>query len=244
MTPSTLTSFQLGRASLAAGALFFVAYQVDSPAHGDARGHRGGQTLSGQARVVDGDTIDINGQRIRLEGIDAPETAQTCNFRSPAAPGTADTRPPKRCKPWSPTPTCPVTAAAPTNTGALLGICFTDGRDINASNGARPGLPGRLSSILNRIPARRRKRAAAQAGVWQAATEAPWDFRHKGWQLAEGDAPKGCAIKGNVSGKGHIYHMPWGPWYARVTVDARRGEHWFCTEAEAQAAGWRPALTN
>ena len=29
-------------------------------------------------RVVDGDTIDLNGTRWRLWGIDAPETHQTC----------------------------------------------------------------------------------------------------------------------------------------------------------------------
>jgi len=34
--------------------------------------------LIGRARVVDGDTIDIAGTRIRLEDIDAPEANQTC----------------------------------------------------------------------------------------------------------------------------------------------------------------------
>ena len=36
-------------------------------------------TVSGSARVVDGDTIAIQGQRIRLHGINAPESDQTCS---------------------------------------------------------------------------------------------------------------------------------------------------------------------
>ncbi len=38
----------------------------------------GGPALVGRASVVDGDTIEISGTRIRLHGIDAPEKAQTC----------------------------------------------------------------------------------------------------------------------------------------------------------------------
>jgi endonuclease YncB( thermonuclease family) len=34
--------------------------------------------LIGKAWVIDGDTIEISGTRIRLEGIDAPESDQTC----------------------------------------------------------------------------------------------------------------------------------------------------------------------
>jgi endonuclease YncB( thermonuclease family) len=33
---------------------------------------------TGPTRVVDGDTIDVAGTRIRLWGIDAPESAQMC----------------------------------------------------------------------------------------------------------------------------------------------------------------------
>jgi endonuclease YncB( thermonuclease family) len=34
--------------------------------------------LTGQASIVDGDTLEIHGTRIRLWGIDAPESAQLC----------------------------------------------------------------------------------------------------------------------------------------------------------------------
>jgi endonuclease YncB( thermonuclease family) len=36
------------------------------------------ESLSGQASVVDGDTIQIHGRRVRLFGMDAPEAVQTC----------------------------------------------------------------------------------------------------------------------------------------------------------------------
>ncbi len=42
---------------------------------GPASAHEG---LTGIASVIDGDTIEIHGQRICLHGIDAPESSQLC----------------------------------------------------------------------------------------------------------------------------------------------------------------------
>jgi hypothetical protein len=49
----------------------------------------------------------------------------------------------------------------------------------------------------------------------------------------------GCRIKGNISQSGRIYHVPGSPFYDQTRIDESKGERWFCTEAEARAAGWR-----
>ena len=67
-----------------------------------------------------------------------------------------------------------------------------------------------------------------------------------GWALAATTAlaqtppPSNCRIKGNVSSRGErIYHPPGCRYYNSTIIDPARGERWFCSEAEAVAAGWR-----
>ncbi|GEM_PF-537384 len=52
--------------------------------------------------------------------------------------------------------------------------------------------------------------------------------------------PKDCDIKGNISEKGYgkIYLLPACPNYETVTIDAKKGEQYFCSEKEAQSAGF------
>ena len=38
----------------------------------------GGRTVTGPARITDGDSLRVNGVEIRLKGVDAPEMRQTC----------------------------------------------------------------------------------------------------------------------------------------------------------------------
>ena len=41
-------------------------------------GYAAADDLTGQAGVIDGDTLEIHGTRIRLWGVDAPESSQLC----------------------------------------------------------------------------------------------------------------------------------------------------------------------
>jgi endonuclease YncB( thermonuclease family) len=81
----------------------------------------------------------------------------------------------------------------------------------------------------------------AGRGIWslsEADNAPPWEWRRSGNQ---DNAPAaGCNIKGNIgSGGKRIYHMPGSSSYGATRIDESNGERWFCSEAEAQAEGWR-----
>ncbi len=52
-------------------------------------------------------------------------------------------------------------------------------------------------------------------------------------------ANRKCAIKGNISSSGKIYHVPGSRSLAKTDIDESSGERRFCTEDEARAAGCR-----
>ena len=58
----------------------------------------------------------------------------------------------------------------------------------------------------------------------------------------EESANDSCEIKGNISSsKEKIYHLPGCGSYEKTVIDESAGERWFCSEQEAEAAGWRKA---
>lgn len=84
----------------------------------------------------------------------------------------------------------------------------------------------------------------AELGMWRGEFIAPWEWR-RGKRLqapASLDSAAGCLIKGNIAKSGeHIFHVPGGRYYENTKINTATGERWFCTDAEAIAAGWRKA---
>lgn len=65
--------------------------------------------------------------------------------------------------------------------------------------------------------------------------------RHKELQAAK-EARGDCQIKGDVTLEGQrLYHRPGDRRYEWVWINEAKGERWFCSIDEAEAAGWRAA---
>jgi len=198
--------------------------------------------IQGLPRVLDGDTIEISGQRIRLEGIDAPEGSQTCaragggTWRCGQEASNALQkligRQSVRCE-----------SRGSDSYGRILGICFVGTTDINAEM-VRLGFAWAFVKYSRTYVTEEADARGRGAGIWQAPTMTAWDYRAGKWTVADQAVPGDCPIKGNITSGGRIYHMPWSPWYEKVRIDTAKGERWFCTEGEAVAAGWRPVHVN
>ena len=227
------TTHALVASALAVG-IFLHAVPFESPARSDVATGR----IGGVARVVDGDTIDIGETRIRLEGIDAPEAGQTCKRKwigSWPCGGVATTALARMVE--NRTVSCEPRGLD--KYGRTLAVCFADGKDINAQM-VRQGHAWAFVKYSQSYVKEEALARSESLGIWQAESQPAWDHRAKRWAAAEEKAPEGCAIKGNITKNGKIYHMPWSPWYAQIKIDTDKGKRWFCSEAEALAAGWRP----
>ena len=185
-------------------------------------------------RVVDGDTIDVllggDEQRVRYIGIDTPETVDP---RRPVG--------------------CFGKEASARNRELVEGK--TVGLEKDVSETDRFGRLLRYAWLGDQMVNAR----LVEEGYATASTYPP-DVRHaqlfsalQAEARGEGrglwgacvtpEAQAGCAaplIKGNISSDGEkIYHVPGGASYDGTVIDEAKGERWFCTEADAIAAGWR-----
>lgn len=216
--------------------------------------------------VKDGDTIQLGAVVYRLDGIDAPEFDQMC-IDDHADPWTCgvDARDQLvklignrevRCENLGPDKAYAKRQA---------GICTVAGETVSLNQSmVRLGFALSQPSIKGGF---KQDQAAAKndrKGVWKGCFIAPQEFR--GWQKGgvllgaacrsdrdpqirealfpeENAMPPGCSIKAKyalrarVTGKVGVYHLQTCRTYAPVI----KPDRWFCSEEDAQAAGFRRA---
>lgn len=198
----------------------------------------------GPVQVVDGDTLRIGDARIRLHGIDAPELNQTC-----ATPRGEMWH----CGRWSKAhlaalvrdlrPVC--TDLGTDRYGRTLARCTLGDRDI-ARQMVADGAALAYTRYSDAYAGTQVAARTAGRGMWAGGPQTtPEDHRRAGSVPARAATPasaeKGCQIKGNIGASGRIYHQPGQRDYAATRISPAKGESWFCSAPEAEAAGFRPA---
>lgn len=222
---------------------------------GDTEG-KPGPAIVGPARVIDGDTLRIGSVRIRIQGIDAPETDDRCQ------------RPDGRgwdCGVWA------TRLARDAFEGRSLvchdlgersydrvvGRCMDGDRDF-AEVMLRAGAARACDRFALRhahsrgYMALEAEAAAAGIGIFDGRPPPRAGFCLTRAGTATAPAPQrvperlaaaGCDIKGNINAAGErIYHLPGQAHYDRVVIRPELGQRWFCSEEEAEATGWRRSL--
>jgi endonuclease YncB( thermonuclease family) len=225
-----------------------------------------GPGWSAEAIVTDGGTLQLDGVKYRLEGIDAPDFDQTCidQHADPWACG-VEARDQLKALIGNRAVQCNDKGADAARS-RRVGVCRVDGETGSLNQWlVHQGLALDLTpSAQGAFKADQADAKDNQRGLWKGCFTAPQDFRH--WRLdaallgascrsdkdteiraflfpAEPAMPPGCAIKGKFAvrarftGKVGVYQLQTCRSYAALTKPNR----WFCSEEDAQAAGFRKA---
>lgn len=201
----------------------------------------GQSSFTGIAQNIDGDSLYVGKMEVRLFGIDAPEWGQVCT---------------RGGQPWD----CGAAAAdqlAKLVTGKFVrcsGVdtdehdrtvarCMVGSVDVNRTMVSNGYAIAYRHFSTDYVPAEASAKSAKR-GLWGGTFEMPSAYRRD--EKAAGRAPhpthraaaaaQRCKIKGNRGPHGWIYHLPGMPYYEQT-----RAEQMFCTETQAQTAGYRKA---
>jgi endonuclease YncB( thermonuclease family) len=204
------------------------------------------ERISGRVEITDGDSFEIGSTSIRLYGIDAPEGRQSCtrDGRDWACGNEAARK--LRGLTGDRNVTC--TQRDIDDYGRIVAVCRSGSTDL-AAEMARSGFATAYRRYSTDYVDEESEAKAARRGIWAGEfttpelyrrDEAPAQRRSETQQRASQSSRDGCNVKGNINGDGErIYHVPGSASYDDTAIDESRGERWFCTEAQARAAGWR-----
>jgi endonuclease YncB( thermonuclease family) len=185
--------------------------------------------------ITDGDTLTVfvgtTPTKVRLAEIDTPEIGQ--QFGNRAKQGLSNLVFGKTIR---------VVVTDRDRYGREVGRLYLGELDVNKEM-VRQGLAWaylqyQTDTTFSALEAEARD---ASIGLWSLPEDQrrpPWTWRREGEETAD-PAGSGCRIKGNINRKGRkLYHVPGSPSYGPTKIDRSKGERWFCSEAEALAAGW------
>lgn len=132
--------------------------------------------ISGRASVIDGDTIEVRGTRIRIGGIDAPESDQSCtraDGRSYRCGGAAaafldDMLAGRNV----------VCSASGTSYDRIVAACEVGGLDVGATMVAAGWAVDYARYSKGRYAADEARARSRSAGIWQGDFVRPDEWRH------------------------------------------------------------------
>lgn len=139
-------------------------------------GPAGAGTLTGRASVIDGDTLEIHGERIRILDVDAPESRQACT----ATDGTewrCGQRAALAVADWIGTRPVTCEATKLDRYKRHLARCTIGGEDLAAwlaSNGWAVPYRDCKCEIVREAAAEAK---AARRGIWSGSFMLPWEWR-------------------------------------------------------------------
>lgn len=194
---------------------------------------------SRRARALTGDTLKLGTAVIALDGIEAPDAAQSCEGEDGAWQCGEAARAALDGLVRGRSVSCEITGER--EHGVKTGQCATGETDL-AERLAEQGMAFSTGFFFwNHYSRLERKARDEKKGIWAGEADRPQDWRDKRWAEAKEKAPDGCPIKGRVRSGARIYVLPWSETYDSVRLRPARGERWFCSESEAEQAGWRRA---
>ncbi|MCY4591110.1 MAG: thermonuclease family protein [Alphaproteobacteria bacterium] len=131
-----------------------------------------GGSLAGPARVIDGDTIEVGGTRVRLRRIDAPETRQVCY--SPGGPWACGRGATEALASWVAGRTVRCVEQGLDRYGRVLGDCFVDDIAIGEAMVAQGWAMAWPGAGLEQLEDQTRQ---ALRGIWSGRFVPPWEWR-------------------------------------------------------------------
>ena len=154
--------------------------------------------LAGKARVIDGDTVEVAGVRVRLWGVDAPEKRQSCRSggKAWACGGLAEAALRSRSSDLQ------CQAKGKDRYGRVLGVCFEGREDVNAWL-VSEGWALAYRQFSKAYVGQEEEAKAQKRGMHRGEFIAPWDWR-RGKRLPEPEvessegAGKGSGVGGEL----------------------------------------------